>query len=237
MNQSELTLVLTLIIATPILLAIIVKCWRSFGHIWIWRRVAKRYDLKLDEDGWSEDVRMSGRLDGVEVSAMTITSGNRRYSHSGTLVRARIDSPAFDGVTLKREGLLDKVRAMRGAEDIQIGDPKLDRAFVIQGGDQGLARELLRQPELKDELLAVRRDADQISLASEWARITFDGRCRSVAKLERCIRCVIFLAEAVAQADPDPPAQEQTLPEVDVAPAEAVTADSPSEPEETENWW
>lgn len=134
---------------------------RMTRHAAGWREVAADRGLECSvEEGllalfpmrWS----LQGSIDGARVEVKTVQdppSSGRRLLFTRSAVTLEGELPA--GLSLRVERLSDKLARVFGADDVEVGDPDLDRRLVIRTRDPAHARALLRQPSVKAALCAL----------------------------------------------------------------------------------
>ncbi|MCC7510070.1 MAG: hypothetical protein IT464_11975 [Planctomycetes bacterium] len=98
---------------------------------------------------------MSGWFGRTQIRINTITRGSGKNRSTYTQYHATVSSPMPSGLVLYKEGFFSKVGKMLGGEDVQIGDPAIDAAFIIKAGDLLGAHKLLSIPPVKQALLAI----------------------------------------------------------------------------------
>jgi hypothetical protein len=114
----------------------------------IWSQVAKeiggRYDARAPL-GAGVVRRRSG---GWEITLDTYKTGS---STTHTYTRMRAPFLTRDGLTfaIEREGMISAFLKRFGQQDIEIGDPCFDKAFLVKGNDETKVRELLRDSRIQ----------------------------------------------------------------------------------------
>lgn len=176
-----------------------------------WKTIAEKFDLELIDGGWGGEMNMSGRVDGHEISARTLTVsvGVDDPKHRRTIVRARVAQTGFDGLNIRDESMSEKLLKAMGQEDIEIGDAELDKAFVIEGSEPKRVRELLAQPGIKETLLARKEYGGQVYFDDGWVKVSMKGRCGRADALESAIGCVTAMVEAANRAEPSVAAKDK----------------------------
>jgi hypothetical protein len=56
--------------------------------------------------------------------------------------------------TVYRKGLFSELGKLLGMQDIEVGDPEFDEAFIVKGTDESRVRELFSDPEVRSLMLA-----------------------------------------------------------------------------------
>ena len=71
-----------------------------------------------------------------------------------TRMRAPYVNPEGFRFTIYRKGLFSELGKLLGMQDIEVGDPEFDEAFIIKGNDEARVRELFADPKLRPLILA-----------------------------------------------------------------------------------
>ena len=61
-------------------------------------------------------------------------------------MRAPYVNPEGFRFTIYRKGIFSELGKLLGMQDIEVGDPEFDEAFIIKGNDEFKVRESLRRP-------------------------------------------------------------------------------------------
>ena len=64
-------------------------------------------------------------------------------------MRAPYVNPEGFRFTIYRKGLFSDLGKLLGMQDIEVGDPEFDEAFIIKGNDESRVRELFADPEVR----------------------------------------------------------------------------------------
>jgi hypothetical protein len=105
----------------------------------------------------------------------TTGSGKHQHCHSQTVVSVESDSLCLPRFTLWPEGLLSKLGAMVGAQDIDFDEhPEFSKSFVLKGDDESAIRDFLDIEKL--EFFAERKGAYMETAADRF--VYFRGKRR-----------------------------------------------------------
>ena len=85
-----------------------------------------------------------------------------------TRLRAPVPNPDGFRFRLKAAGLLAPLATLLGAEDIELGDPAFDRAFVVQSADPARTKRLLDDAALRAALVAARPALVEVKDDEGW---------------------------------------------------------------------
>jgi hypothetical protein len=115
-----------------------------------WANFAQRYGLQYAGTTFGG---ISGWYGKASIRLNTITRGSGKNRSTYTQFHATINAPMPVGLVLYKEGLFSKLGKVFGGEDVQVGDPAIDNAFIIKAGDLLGAHRLLSIPQVKQALL------------------------------------------------------------------------------------
>ena len=72
-------------------------------------------------------------------------------------MRAPYVNPDGFRFTIYSKGLLSELGKLLGMQDIEVGDPEFDEAFIVKGTDEARVRDLFADPEVRSLMLAQRQ--------------------------------------------------------------------------------
>lgn len=210
---------MTLLTLVPLVLGFLAlvpflwRAWRRSRARRAWRAMAPRLELLLGSEGNRR--LLVGRYQHHPVEVLLASDGTARLC----MKAAGNAFPA--GLHLFPQG--PAPHRFRRQQDIQVGEPALDAAFMIQGQNPAAVIRLLREPDVGPTLLALQADNPRAillenevvaslayPLEEEAGRRTLRSLDRVVSALERAAR---HQREAVAQT------REQTLREASEEPS------------------
>jgi hypothetical protein len=64
-------------------------------------------------------------------------------------MRAPYINPEGFRFTIYRKGLFSELSKFLGKQDIEVGDPEFDEAFIIKGNDESKVRDLFANPKIR----------------------------------------------------------------------------------------
>src|SRR5687767_501722 len=106
----------------------------------IWRKLSEEVGGKLVEGSWSKADKVQ-----VEHDDWTLTL-DTYVVHAGktiivfTRMRAPFVNPEGFRFTVYRKGIFSGIGKMFGMQDIEVGYPEFDEAFIIKGTDESRVR-------------------------------------------------------------------------------------------------
>ena len=88
----------------------------------------------------------------MTLDTYTVHTGHAHFTY--TRMRAPYVNPEGLRFTVYRKGLFSELGKLLGMQDIEVGDPEFDEAFIVKGTDEAKVRELFADPEVRSLMLA-----------------------------------------------------------------------------------
>ncbi|MFP2928143.1 hypothetical protein ACLESO_23675 [Pyxidicoccus sp. 3LG] len=108
-------------------------------------------------------------------------------------------TPLPAGLQLSRQEPGSTRRPKREGRDIQLGDPALDEAFIIQGKNPAAVIRLLREPGLREALLALQADSPRVLITENEVMAPLENPVKEEA-CRRALRSTAQLTSALEEA-------------------------------------
>lgn len=137
------------LIILAIIIALILAVMRGSDQRRILRAVASRLGGTLVSGYWEGD-RVECLIDGAP-ARLTHFAGSRGHA---PYTRLRWDRSPSGSLRVFREGFFASIRKAFGAQDINLGEPRFDDEFVIQGSPEPWVRQTLG-PEARRRVMAL----------------------------------------------------------------------------------
>lgn len=154
--MSSVLSLLTLFVPLLLFIPFVIYAMKRQGRlVEEWSQAGERLGI-----GAYTSVGSSGGLQGtmqelpVRVYWEQRGSGKNRYTVTVFQVDLGVDAPL--GLAITSEGLLAKASKLIGAQDIQIGDPAFDSAFLIKAVDAHEVREYFGPAHRREAVLELR---------------------------------------------------------------------------------
>ena len=121
----------------------------------VWRQLSHAIGAEFVEGGFWK----GGNKVQVHVKPWTITldtyTVHTQHSHvTYTRMRAPYVNPEGFRFTIYRKGFLSDLGKLLGMQDIEVGDPEFDGAFIIKGTDEFKVRDLFANPQIRQMIQA-----------------------------------------------------------------------------------
>jgi hypothetical protein len=147
-----------------------------------WKQLAGEVGGEFIDGGMFRSSKVQARVQQwtLTLDTYTLSSGDS----STTFSRLRSPLQNKDGFQLKlfREGLVGKLDKALGGQDIEIGVPDFDDAFVIQGNNETKLQALLSDVKIRQLIQAQR--SITLSLKGEELRFEAQGVIKDVPRLK-----------------------------------------------------
>jgi hypothetical protein len=156
----------------------------------------RRQEAKL---GFEPPPTVAGRHRNRAVRFFNYTTGSGKSSTTWSAVAAALDGAGGFNLELFPENFVTRIATALGLQDIRVGDPAFDQAFIVRSNDPAYAAAALL-PEIRARLLAERPRGARGHLAIKDGEVryaeagAFDDEAR-VTRLAGMLEVVCDLAE------------------------------------------
>src|SRR3954451_20448545 len=113
-----------------------------------WRRLGEEAGAEFIEGGLWKGSKVQAHVGPwtVALDTHTVHTGHAHFTY--TRMRAPYVNPEGFRFTAYRKGLFSELGKLLGMQDIEVGDPEFDEAFIVKGTDEAKVRELFADPEV-----------------------------------------------------------------------------------------
>jgi hypothetical protein len=115
-----------------------------------WRQLSEEIGAEVVQGGfWKGGSKVQAQVGPwtVTLDTYTVSSGHSQITF--TRMRAPYVNPEGFRFTIYRKGFFSDVGKLLGMQDIEVGDPEFDEAFIIKGNDEDRVRELFSDPKVR----------------------------------------------------------------------------------------
>ena len=132
----------------------ILRAWFGPSKDEVWRQLAAEIGAEMVDGGFwrGNKVQAAAGPWTITLDTYAVSTGK------STIVYTRMRAPYVnhDGLrfTIYRRGLFSDLAKLLGAQDIEVGEPAFDEAFMIKGTDEERVRQLFGDPTIQHLLLA-----------------------------------------------------------------------------------
>ena len=114
----------------------------------VWRQLSQEIGAEFVEGGvWK------GNKVQAHVGPWTITLDTYTESSDSHVTYTRIRAPYVNAqgfrFTIYRKAFFSEFGKLLGMQDIEVGDPEFDEAFIIKGSDESRVREVFSDPKIR----------------------------------------------------------------------------------------
>ena len=186
----EAYLVPPVLIIGGLVAGIVIRESVRLGH---YRAIAARTGLSVKR-GFVNPSQVHGVFDGRHIE-MTIASprGIAWRQRNGTCVAVELKHPGLVNLRIAPKDVFDRMLGIDG--DVQTGDARFDRRYVIRTRDRGAAMRIFHDPKLRESMLGVNVSVAETMSAAVW--VFSDREIRDPAHAEQFFTTAVQLASAM----------------------------------------
>ncbi|AGA28192.1 hypothetical protein [Singulisphaera acidiphila] len=120
----------------------------------VWRQLSHEIGAEFVEGRFWSGNRVQAYIAPwtITLDTHTVSTGHSHITY--TRMRAPYVNPDGLRFTLYRKGLFSELGKLLGMQDIEVGDPDFDEAFIVKGTDEFKVRELFDDPQVRALALA-----------------------------------------------------------------------------------
>jgi hypothetical protein len=119
----------------------------------VWRQLSQEIGAEFVEGRFFKGSRVQAHVGPWTVTLDTGTSDEDGESPA-TRLRVPYINPEGFRFTLYRKGFFSDLGKLLGTQDIEVGDPEFDEAFIIKGNDESKVRDLFANPKIRQMIQA-----------------------------------------------------------------------------------
>jgi hypothetical protein len=111
----------------------------------VWRQLSEDIRAEFIEGGFCKGSKVQAHVGPWTVTLDTYCDGEDQ----STRIRAPYVNPEGFRFTIYRKGFFSDLGKLLGMQDIEVGDPEFDEAFIIKGNDEDRVRVLFSDPKIR----------------------------------------------------------------------------------------
>jgi hypothetical protein len=120
----------------------------------VWRQLSQEIGAEFVEGGAWKGNKVQAHVGTWTITLDTYTV-NTQHSHiTYTRMRAPYVNPDGFRFTIYRKGIFSDLGKLLGMQDIEVGDPEFDEAFIIKATDEFRVRDLFANPQIRQMIQA-----------------------------------------------------------------------------------
>jgi hypothetical protein len=139
----------------------------------VWRQLSQEIGADFVPRGFWNGSKVQAHVGPWTITLDTYTVSSGESSQTYTRMRAPYVNPDGFRFTIYRKGFLSDLGKLLGMQDIEVGDPEFDEAFIIKGNDELKVRDLFARPSLRALVQAQPRIRLQVKDDEGWFRTQF----------------------------------------------------------------
>jgi hypothetical protein len=130
----------------------------------VWQQLSEEIGAEFLEGGFWKGSKVQAH---VGPWTVTLDINNDGESQS-TRIRAPYVNPEGFRFTIYRKGFFSDLGKLLGMQDIEVGDPEFDEAFIIKGNDEGKVCGLYANPKIRQMILAQPKIRLEVKDSEGW---------------------------------------------------------------------
>ena len=119
-----------------------------------WRLLGEEIGADFVGGGFWKGSKVQAHVGPWTVTLDTHTVSTGKSSVTYTRMRAPYVNPDGLRFTVYRKGFFSELGKLLGMQDIEVGNPEFDEAFIVKGTDEFKVRELFSDPKIRSLALA-----------------------------------------------------------------------------------
>lgn len=198
--------------------AILVWSWYRRKRVRdVWGAVSAEYDLGFVDGGWFGQFELHGVFEGADVRVFTETRGSGKNKKTYTVYEVKLPEKFPFDLVVYDEGFFSQIGKFFGGEDIEVGYPAIDDAFIIKGERPGRIRDFFAKEGVPEAFRELQRSADDVHI--EHGSLQIDNlameanRTRLLHNLEVVTDFCQRIETALGAAESESPEAERDEPE------------------------
>src|SRR5271154_1592971 len=102
----------------------------------VWRQLSQEIGAEFVEGGFLKGNKVQVQVKPWTITLDIYTESTGETSVTYTRMRAPYVNPEGFRFTIYRKGIFSELGKLLGMQDIEVGDPEFDEAFIIMGNDE-----------------------------------------------------------------------------------------------------
>jgi hypothetical protein len=115
----------------------------------VWRQLSEEIGAEFLEGGFWKGGKVQAQVGPWTVTLDTYTESSGESAVTYTRMRAPYVNPDGFRFTIYRRGFFSNLGKLLGMQDIEVGDPEFDEAFIVKGNDEDRVRVLFSDPKIR----------------------------------------------------------------------------------------
>jgi hypothetical protein len=142
----------------------------------VWRQLCREIGAEFVAGGFWKVSKVQAQVGPWTITLDTYKVSSGKHSETYTRIRAPFVNPDGFRFTIYRKGFFSDLGKILGMQDIEVGDPEFDEAFIIKGNDEFKVCDLFADAELRALIQAQPKLHLEVKDDEGWFRVYFpDG--------------------------------------------------------------
>ena len=146
--------------------------WFSPSKDEVWRELSQEIGAEFVDDGLRKGSKVQAHV-GPWIVTLDMGTSDQDGESPVTRLRAPYINPDGFQFTIYRKGIFSALGKLLGMQDIEVGDPDFDEAFIIKGNDESKVRDLFASPKIRQLIQAQPQIRLDVKDSEGWFGPTF----------------------------------------------------------------
>jgi hypothetical protein len=133
----------------------------------VWQRLSHEIGAEYVEGGLWKRSKVQAHV-GPWTVTLDIGTSDEDGESQATRLRAPYMNPEGFRFTIYRKGIFSELGKLLGMQDIEVGDPEFDEAFIIKGNDEERVRALFANPKIRQMIQAQPKVRLEVKDSEGW---------------------------------------------------------------------
>ena len=134
----------------------------------VWRQLSQEIGAEFVEGGFWKGNKVQAACRSLDDHPRHVHRIERGTAVTYTRMRAPYVNPEGFRFTIYRKGIFSDLGKLLGMQDIEVGDPDFDEAFIIKGNDEFKVRDLFANPQIRQMIQAQPKIRLEVKDSEGW---------------------------------------------------------------------
>jgi hypothetical protein len=139
----------------------------------VWRQLSQEIGAEFVKGGFWKGNKVRMHVEPWTITLDTYTESSGESAVTYTRVRAPYINPDAFRFTIYRKGVFSELGKLLGMQDIEVGDPEFDEAFIIKGTDEFKVMSLFADAKIRQMIVAQPKIWLEVKDSEGWFGPTF----------------------------------------------------------------
>jgi hypothetical protein len=134
----------------------------------VWRQLCQEIGAEFVEGGFWKGKKVQAHVGPWTITLDSYTVSDGHSSTTFTRMRAPYVNPEGFRFTIYRKSFFSDMGKLLGMQDIEVGDPEFDEAFIIKGNDEGKVSRLFADAKIRQMIQAQPKIRLEVKDSEGW---------------------------------------------------------------------